>query len=74
MRLGVVVLVAGLLPLAGCGIFDSSSSDDPPPALGATYKMVDSNGTVVGSDVFTPLGQGKVLDAKGNLIGNVHNP
>ncbi len=73
MRLGMVVAIVGFLPLAGCGMF-GSSSDDPPPELGATYKMIDSNGTVVGSVVFTPLGQGRVLDSKGNLIGNIHNP
>ncbi len=42
--------------------------------MGATYKMIDSNGAVVGKVVFTPLGQGQVFDAKGNLIGNIHNP
>jgi hypothetical protein len=73
MRLKVAVAVIALLPLSGCGMFDSSP-DEPPPTMGATYKMIDSNGAVVGKVVFTPLGQGQVFDAKGNLIGNIHNP
>jgi len=71
-------LFRGLVPMAllaagGCGMFGSSSSDEPPP-IGITYNMVDSNGTVVGKVVFTPLGQGQVIDAKGNLIGDIVKP
>jgi hypothetical protein len=64
--------LASVLPLAGCSLF-GSTPDDPPP-LGATYQMIDGGGTVVGKVVFTPLGQGQVFDAKGNLIGNITHP
>jgi hypothetical protein len=66
-------LLALIVPalLGGCGIF--GSSDEPPP-LGATYQMVDGNGNVVGKVVFSPLGQGQVIDAKGTLIGNIVHP
>ncbi len=67
-------VMAGLGVLAflgGCGMF--GGSDDPPP-LGITYNMVNSDGTTVGKVVFTPLGQGQVFDAKGNLIGEIVRP
>ncbi len=57
--------------LGGCSIF--TGSDEPPP-LGSTYQMVDGSGNVVGKVVFSPLGQGQVIDAKGTLIGNIVRP
>jgi hypothetical protein len=72
MRPLVLIALTAPLLLSGCGIF-GGGSEDPPP-LGATYQMVDSGGNVVGKVVFTPLGQGQVVDAKGNLIGNITRP
>jgi hypothetical protein len=73
MRSIVTVALSATMLLAGCSLL-GGGSDDPPPTLGATYQMVDSSGNVVGKVVFTPLGQGQVIDAKGTLIGNIVKP
>lgn len=72
MRPLVLVALSASMLLGGCGIFGGGSDD--PPSLGATYQMVDANGNVVGKVVFTPLGQGQVIDAKGTVIGNITRP
>lgn len=61
-----------VLATGGCSLF-GSSPDEPPP-IGITYNMIDPSGTVVGKVTFTPLGQGQVLDTKGNLIGEIVKP
>ena len=72
MRVYRGLVMLAMLAVGGCSLL-GSSSDEPPP-LGANYNMVDSNGAVVGKVTFTPLGQGQVFDAKGNLIGNIAHP
>jgi hypothetical protein len=70
--LGRSLMAIAFLATGGCSLF-GSSSEEPPP-IGISYDMVDSHGTVVGKVNFSPLGQGQVVDTKGNLIGEIVKP
>jgi hypothetical protein len=56
------------LLLAGCGSAPRTVS------LGKTYTMVDEDGRTAGKVTFSPLGDGQVFDAQGNLIGHIVKP